>query len=262
METTFRSVLELVRHDPSAIVDDSSFDKIIDTLNEVCKENGNFLSGLFQSVPSMIETIQQLAVSVSSKAASFGMRLLGLCIRYQRLPYQRYTSLLKQSVCSMAPNIVCAVLGVLKIIVVEHDGIDWIMEERIHILILNKLNSLSYFVASMAKDVVRQLIVICVENVVKEQSEIKGLCKACLDDLHAHLNVEFNDNRPLNIGLFSTVMRLASHMVETSLPPEVFKYLFTNFWSLDKWWDRVATFQAKQSQLMLSFFETCINNGR
>ena len=65
MEATFQSVLELVRNDPSAIVDDSSFDKITDTLCEVCRVDGNFLSTLFQYVPSIEEIIPQLTASMN-----------------------------------------------------------------------------------------------------------------------------------------------------------------------------------------------------
>ena len=66
MEATFQSVLELARNDPSAIVYDSSFDKITDTLCEVCRVDGNFLSTLFQYVPSIEEIILQLTASMNS----------------------------------------------------------------------------------------------------------------------------------------------------------------------------------------------------
>ena len=261
MEATFQSVLELVRNDPSAIVDDSSFDKIIDTLCEVCRVDGNFLSTLFQYVPSMEEIIPQLTVSMNSKAASFSIRLLGLCIRYQRLPYQHYTSLLKQSLSGAAPNVVCAVLGVLKIIVVECDGLYWLLEERVHILVLNQLRTSSYFVARMAEDVIRQILVTCVENVFEEKAGLKELCKTCLDDLGDHLNIEVVKNaQQSNTVSFTTIIRLASRTLSTSLPSEVIQYLFTNFWSLSNWWGGLATCTAKQCQLTMSFFETCIQN--
>jgi len=261
METTLRLVLELVRDDPSTIVDDSSFDKIIDTLCEACKVDDNFLSSLFQSVPSIKETILQLTVGMNSKAASFGIRLLGLCIRYQRLPYQQYTLLLKQSMSSEAPNVVCAVLGVLKIIVVECDGLYWLLEERIHILILNQLSTSSYFVARMAENVVHQILVTCVENVIEEKSHVPGLkelCTTCLDDLSI-LNI-VKEHHQCDTVSFATVMRLASCSVGSGLSTEVLQYLFTNFWSLSKWWDELTTCTSKQCQLIVNFFETCIQN--
>ena len=258
MDTTFRSVLELVRDDPSAIVDDSSFDKIIDTLYEACKVDDNFLSSLFQSVPNIEETILQLTVGTNSKAASFGIRLLGLCIRYQRLPYQQYNSLLKQLLSCAAPNIVCAVLGVLKMIVLECDGLYWLLEERLHILILSQLSTSSYFVGRIA-EIVHQILVACVENITEEKSHASGLkklCKTCLDDLSVLSTAE--DNHQLS---FATITRLASCIVGSSLSTEVLQYLFTNFWSLNKWCGGLTTCTSEECQLIVSFFETCIHNN-
>jgi len=264
METTLRSVLELVRDDPSAIVDDSSFDKIIDTLHGACKVDDTFLSSLFQSVPNIEETILQLTVSMNSKAASFGIRLLGLCIRYQRLPYQQYTSLLKQLLSSTAPNIVCAVLGVLKMIVLECDGLYWLLEERLHILILNQLSTSSYFVSRIAENVVHQILVTCVENIIEEKSHASGhglkeSCKTCLDDLSVLSTAEDN-HQSYNVS-FAIIMRLASCIVGSSLSTEVLQYLFTNFWSLSKWWGGLTTCTSERCQLIVTFFETCIQNN-
>ena len=123
----------------------------------------------------------------------------------------------------------CAVLGVLKIIVVECDGLYWLLEERVHILVLNQLSTSSYFVARMAEEVIHQILVTCVENVFEEKAGLKELCKTCLDDLGDHLNIEevVKNAQQSNTVSFTTIIRLASHTLSTSLPAEVIQYLFT-----------------------------------
>ena len=250
---TFHSVLELVRDEPTAIIDDSSFDKIIDSLYDVCKTDCKFLD----SVSRIEEIPLQLAFNINSKAASFGIRLLEIYIVFQKVCYQQYGSLLKQLTANCQPNILCAVLSVLKAIVSSHDGMCWLLEEQIHLLVFNQLcTSSSYFVTRITEDVIQCVLLSCMNNVVDKPTSDSELYKRNLDELMTYLCIEScSPTIP-----FTTLMRLASHVVSSGSSSDVMEHLFTCYWPFDKWFAQLATRTAEECHLILNLFETCIQN--
>lgn len=254
---TFYSVLELVRDDPVAIIDDSSFDKIVDSLYEVCKADSKYLDSVFQSVSHLEEILTQLAINVNSKAAAFGIRLLEICMVFQKIQYQRNTSLLKQLLtANCQPNVVCAVLSLLKAVLNSCDGTRWLLEEQIHFLIFNQLGTSSFFVARIAEDVIQCILLNCVRNVMDKSSSNYELCKRCLDELITHLGIDSQSS----IVPFATLIRIVSHLITSGLSADALQYLFTCYWPLDKWFAQFMIRTAEECHLMLNVFETCIKN--
>jgi len=252
---TFRSVLELVRDEPTSIVDDSSFDKIVDSLYEVCKADSKYLDSVFQSVSHMEEILEQLAVSVNSKAAAFGIRLLEIFIIFHKVCYQNSTSLLKQLLtANPQPNVVCAVLNVLKAILNSCNGICWLLKEQIHLLVLNQLSTSSFFVTRLTEDVIQSILLSCTKNVIDGLSPDYEMCKRCLDELTVYLGID-HDSVP-----FATLIRLVSQLVSSGSSAEALQYLFTCYWPFDKWFAQFTTRTAKECHLMLNLFETCIQS--
>ena len=257
MIKTFHSVLELVRDEPTAIVDDSSFDKIVDSLYEVCNTDSKCLEAIFQSVPRMEEILIQLAVNVNSKAAAFGLKLLEICIVFQKVQCQSHTSLLKQLLtCDSQPNILCAVLSVLKAILSHCNGLCWLLEEQIHLLVINQLCTSSFFVARMAEDVIQCILRNCTINVIDKSSPSRELCTRCLDSLVAYLAI---DSQSSTVS-YATLTRLVSHLISSGLSAEALQYLFTCYWPFDKWFVQFAVRSAEECQLTLNLFETCIKD--
>lgn len=257
MIKTFHSVLELVRDEPTAIIDDSSFDKTVDSLYEVCKTDSKCLDVVFQSISHMEEMLTQLAVNVNSKAAAFGIKLLEICIVFQKVQYQSNTSLLKQLLtCDSQPNVLCAVLSVLKAILSHCNGICWLLEEQIHLLVINQLCTSSFFVARMAEDVIQCILLNCTNNVIDKSSPSHELCARCLDSLVAYLAI---DSQSSTVS-YATMMRLVSHLITSGLSADALQYLFTCYWPFDKWFAQFAVRSAEECQLTLSLFETCIKN--
>lgn len=254
---TFQSVLELVRDEPAAIIDDSSFDKIVDTLYEVCKTDGQYLDSVFQSISLMEEILAQLATNASSKAAAFGIRVLEICIVFQKVQYQHNTSLLKQLLtASSQPNVLCAVLSVLKVVVSNCDGICWLLEENFHILVFNQLTTSSFFVTRMAEDVIECILSTCTKNVIDKNSSYE-LCKRCLDDMIAYIGIDSQ----FSVVSFSTLIRLVSHLITRSgLSAEALQYLFTSYWPFDKWFAQFTIRMAEECHLVLNLLEACVKN--
>lgn len=252
---TFRSVLELVRDDPAAVIDDSSFDKIVDSLYEVCKADSKYLDFVFQSVSCMEEILKQLTVNVNSKAAAFGIRLLKIFIVFQKVPYQNTTSLLKNLLTANSqPNVVCAVLSTLKAILNSCNGLCWLLEENLHLLVINQLVISSYFVARMTEDVIHCVILGCAEQLVDNTSSNHELCKRCLNEMAMYLDTDSQST----IVPFTTLIRILSHLIASGLSAEALQYLFITYWPFDKWFAQVAIRKAEECHGVLNLFETCI----
>ena len=254
---TFRSVLTLVRDEPTAVIDDSSFDKIVDSLYEVCKVDSKYLDSVFQSVSRMEEILKQLAFSVNSKAAAFGIRLLEICIVFQKVPYQHITSLLKQLLtASSLPNVVCAVLNILKAILNNCNGLCWLLEKQLHLLVINQVATSSFFVTRMTEDVIQSVILSCTEQLINKNSSNHELCKRCLDELVMHLDIDSQST----IVPFTTLIRIVSHLITSGLSVEALQYLFTTYWPFDKWFAQFAIRTAEECHVVLNLFETCNKN--
>ena len=256
MIRTFHSILELVRDEPAAIIDDSSFDKIVDSLYEVCTKDSKCLDSVFQSVSRMEEILTQLAVNVNSKAAAFGIRLLEICIVFQKVQYQNNTSLLKQLLtCDSQPNVLCAVLSLLKAIVSHCNGICWLLQEQMHLLVINHFCTSSFFVARMAEGVIQCILLNCTKHVI-DRSSSHELCARCLDDLVAYLAIDSQSS----IVSYAILIRIVSHLITSGLSAEALQYLFTGYWPFDKWFAQFAVRSTEECQLILNLFETCIKN--
>lgn len=254
---TFYSVLELVRDEPTAIIDDSSYDKIVDSLYEVCKADSKYLDSVFQSVPRVAEILEHLAGNVNSKAATFGIRLLEICIVFKKACYQSNTSLLKKLLKDKSqPNVVCAVLNVLKAVLNSHEGMCWLLEEQIYLLVLDQLGTSSFFVARATEDVIQRILLGCTRNIMDKNSISFELCKKCLDELFMYLSVGSQSS----VVPFGTLIRLVSHLVNNGMPSELLEYLFTHFWPFDKWFAQFNTRTAKECHSILNLFEICIKN--
>ena len=254
---TFRSVLELVRDDPTTVIDDSSFDKIVDSLYEVCKADSKYLDSVFQSISRIEEILKQLAVNVNSKAAAFGIRLLEICIVFQKVPYQHNTSLLKQLLTANSqPNVVCAVLSILKAILNSCNGLCWLLEKQLHLLVIKQLAISSFFVARMTEDVIQCMVLNCAEQLVDKNSSSHELCKRCLDELVTYLD----GNSQSTIVPFTTLIRIVSHLIANGLSTEALQHLFATYWPFDKWFAQFAMRKAEECHAVLNLFETCIKN--
>ena len=252
---TFRSVLELVRDEPAAVIDDSSFDKIVDSLYEVCKADGKYLDSVFQSVSCMEEILKQLAINVNSKAAAFGIRLLEISIVFQKVPYQHTTSLLRNLLTANSqPNVVCAALSVLKAMLNSCNGLCWLLEEKLHLLVINQLAISSYFVARTTEDVIHCMILGCAEQIVDKNSSSHELCKKCLNELATYLDTDLQST----IVPFTTLIRILSHLITSGLSAEALQYLFDTYWPFDKWFAQFAIRKAEECHAVLNLFETCI----
>ena len=252
---TFRSVLELVRDEPTAVIDDSSFDKIVDSLYEVCKADSKYLDSVFQSVSHMEETLKQLAINVNSKAAAFGIRLLEICIVFQKVPYQHTASLLKQLLTVNSQlNVVCAALGVVKAILNSCNGLCWLLEEKLHLLVINQFAISSYFVVRMTEDVIHCVILGCAEQLVDKNSSNHELCRKCLDEMATYLDIDSQST----IIPFTTLIRILSHLITSRLSAEALQYLFNTYWPFDKWFAQFAVRKAEECHAVLNLFETCI----
>lgn len=255
---TFHSVLELVMEEPNAIIDDSSFDKIVDSLYELCRADTKYLDSVFQSISHTEKILEQLALNVNSKAAAFGIRLLEICIVFQKVQYQHYTSLLKQLLTANSqPNVVCVVLSVLKAVLNSCDGICWLLEEQIHLLVINQLTTSSFFVARMTEDIIQCIILSCTTNIIDKCFSSHELCKRCLDDLISYLGIDSQSS----IVPFTTLIRLISHLFTSGLSAEPLQYLITNYWPFDKWFAQFTIRTAEECQLILNLFEACIKSN-
>lgn len=253
---TFRSVIELVRDEPTAIVDDSSFDKIVDSLYEVCKADSKYLDSVFQSVSHMEEILKQMAVNVNSKAASFGIRLLEISIVFHKVCYQNSTSLLKQLLTTNPHlNVVCAVLNLLKAVLNSCNGICWLLEEQIHLLVFNQLCTLSFFVTRLTEEVIQSILLSCTKYVIDGLSPDYEQCKRCLDELTVYLGIESQSSVP-----FAILIRLVSRLVNSESSAEALQYLFICYWPFHKWFAQFTTRTAEECNLMLDLFENCIQN--
>ena len=254
----FGSVLDLVRDEPTAIIDDSSFDKIVDSLYELCKVDINYLDSIFQSLPRVEEILEQLACNINSKAAAFGIRLLEICIACQKVPYQHKISLLKQLLTADSqPNVVCVTLSIVKAILNKCDGILWLLEEKLHVLVINQLTMSSFFVARMAEDVIQCVVQSCVKHAVDKISSSQELCKNCLDELvNAHLDIDSQSC----IVPFTTLIRIVTHLITSGLSAEALQYLFTSYWPLDKWFAQFTLRTVEECHAVLNLFESCIKN--
>ena len=252
------SVLDLVRDEPTAIIDDSSFDKIVDSLYELCKVDINYLDSIFQSIPRVEEILEQLAFNINSKAAAFGIRLLEICIVCQKVSYQHKASLLRQLLTGNSqPNVVCATLSIVKAILSKCDAIQWLLEENLHILVINQLTTSSFFVARMAEDAIQCVILSCAEHAIDKNSSSQELCKKCLDELVSiHLDIDSQSC----IAPFTTLIRIVTHLITSGLSAETLQHLFTSYWPFNKWFSRLTLRTAEECHAILNLFESCIKN--